>query len=127
MDLTTQLLRKVIFLGNPFMDPVWIDQSTLQRCTNRLGLLPGSWRPELEENLLLLLRLIESFPLAQLFTKDISFDIPLVPTLDDAALRELVASHGWEFRDFYNNDSGFQLVHNQLRVNIHRDSFSKVV
>ncbi len=126
-DLTAQLWRKAIFLGNPFLDQVLDNQPALPRIQNRLCLLPGTRRPELDENLLLILRLLENFPSVEITRKEISFDIPLVSVLSDAALRKLVVSRGWEFIDSNHNKLGSQLVRNQLIVNVHRDSFSQVL
>ena len=126
-DLTTQLLRNVDFYGNPFMDPVLTPQAILPNCNSRLGILPGSRRPELDNNLLLILRVIESLPAAKLFSTDISFDIALVPALDNAALSDLVALQGWYLIEPLNSYSSCQLVRNHYTVNIHRDSFVKVL
>ncbi len=126
-DLTIQLLRKVEFLGNPFMDPVLKIQPKLTPCTYRLGLLPGSRRPELDDNLLLILRVIELLPVDKLISLNISFDIALVNSLDNAALTRLVAPHGWELNDAFNSHSSLQLVHDHCRVNVHRDSFVEVL
>ncbi len=126
-DLRMQLLSDVDFLGNPFMDPVLAPQPALPKCHLRLGLLPGSRRPELDENLLLILRVIECLPLAKMERIDISFDIALVPALDDLALRKLVAFQGWDVRDSDERGSCVQLVRNHSRVNVHRDSFVQVL
>ena len=126
-DLTVQLLKNVDFLGNPFMDSVLTDQALLQSCKYRLGLIPGSRRPELDENLLLILSLIELLPLSKLFEMKISFDIPLVPSLEDSALTKLVALRGWTITKSFKSDSLLQLVWRQLRINVHRHSFAKVL
>ncbi len=53
-DLSRQLQRPVTFLGNPFMDSVLTAATPPPSSTPRIGLLPGSRRPELEQNLQLL-------------------------------------------------------------------------
>ena len=61
-DLTIQLNRPVAFLGNPFMDYVLIPKKTLPHIGFRLGILPGSRRPELENNFLMILAVLKSLP-----------------------------------------------------------------
>ncbi len=126
-DLTSQLQANVVFLGNPFMDSVFITQAPLKRCVNRIGLLPGSRRPELDDNLLLMLRLIELLPIANVMDLEISFDMALVPSLDESDLRKLVSLQGWEVSDFLVADLSLQLVRGHYKINVHRDSFSQVL
>ena len=61
-DLSQQLERPVNFLGNPFMDPVLTPTASLPTAFQRIGLLPGSRRPELDANLALMLRLVTRLP-----------------------------------------------------------------
>ncbi len=63
LDLSEQLKREVVFVGNPFMDSVLSPNNRLPYAKRRLGLLPGSRRPELEHNLVLLLGVIDQIPL----------------------------------------------------------------
>ena len=126
-DLTLQLPTDVAFLGNPFMDSVFITQTPLQSCENRIGLLPGSRRPELDDNLLLMLRLIQLLPASKIVDMKISFDMALVPSLEEADLKKLGSLHGWEVRKLLVGDSLTQLVRDHCIINIHRGSFSKVL
>ena len=102
-DLTIQLSKTVEFLGNPFMDSVATPHPSLPSCKKRLGLLPGSRRPELDDNM------------------------ALVPSLDEVTLRKLAATHGWKTNDYFQTGSPLQLVRHQMRVNVYRDSFAKVL
>ena len=94
-DLSQQLGRGVRFVGNPFMDPVLSPAAALPGAPRRIGLLPGSRRPELEKNLVLLLRLIARLP-AQ---PDCSVDLALVASLDNAAVKALAQREGWQLRN----------------------------
>ena len=94
-DLSRQLQRPVTFLGNPFMDSVLTADTPLPSSTPRIGLLPGSRRPELEQNLQLLLRLIELLP----NTVRCNIDLALVPSLDDDSLRRLSERCGWHLKN----------------------------
>ncbi len=127
LDLTNQLFRPVNFVGNPFMDTVLLPKPPLPQCSFRLGLLPGSRRPELDRNLLLLLRVLEFFPERKVVEESFSFDIALVSSLDDIALEELANSAGWQLIDSFGGLNHRELVRGDFRVMVHRDSFVEVL
>ncbi len=121
-DLTIQLDRNIEFLGNPFLEPVFENQESLPSCGFRLGLLPGSRRPELDSNLLLMLSVIDLLPFPLVIEREIHFDMALVTSLTNKELKSLVSQRGWQ-----TCNSSIQLRRNQLKVSIHRDSFVKVL
>ncbi len=94
-DLSEQLARPVQFLGNPFMDPVLHPTSPMDNSQQRIGLLPGSRRPELEANLQLLLMMSAQFP----DSLGISLELALVSSLDDTGLNRCANEVGWQLRD----------------------------
>ena len=116
-DLTGQLQRPVHFIGNPFMDPVLTPAEALPSARQRIGLLPGSRRPELEDNLLLLLQLIEKLPVAA----ELSLDLALVASLEDAALHALAASVGWQL------ERGVLSRPGTVPITVRRDAFQSVL
>ena len=116
-DLTGQLQRPVHFIGNPFMDPVLTPAEALPTAQQRIGLLPGSRRPELEDNLLLLLQLIEKLPVAA----ELSLDLALVASLEDAALHALAASVGWQL------EQGVLSRPGTVPITVRRDAFQSVL
>ena len=116
-DLTGQLQRPVHFIGNPFMDPVLTPAEALPSARQRIGLLPGSRRPELEDNLLLLLQLIEKLPVAA----ELSLDLALVASLEDAALHALAASVGWQLEQGVLGRPG------TVSITVRRDAFQSVL
>ncbi|MEJ6657191.1 MAG: lipid-A-disaccharide synthase-related protein [Synechococcus sp. ChSW.bin.154] len=95
LDLSEQLKREVMFVGNPFMDAVLSPSNRLPYTKRRLGLLPGSRRPELEHNLLLLLGVIDLIPISQHSPGGLEIDLALVGALGDDHLNKLAKSHGW--------------------------------
>ena len=95
LDLSEQLKREVVFVGNPFMDSVLSPNNRLPYAKRRLGLLPGSRRPELEHNLVLLLGVIEQIPISQHSPGDLEIDLALVGALGDDHLNNIAQSHGW--------------------------------
>ncbi|MAB54548.1 MAG: hypothetical protein CMN93_01330 [Synechococcus sp. CPC35] len=116
-DLSEQLRRPVNFLGNPFMDPVLTPVPPLPLVGNRIGLLPGSRRPELESNLQLLLQLMGNLPPSE----TLHADLALVAGLDDTALQKIADSVGWQLNNGALERSGAP------SVQVRRGSFQAVL
>ena len=117
IDLSQQLIRPVQFLGNPFMDPVLTSLPQINKTKPFLGILPGSRRPELEENLLLVLRLIEIMPTSL----EIRIEIALVQALNDASLKKLIMNTDWRLED------GDLINQNSHTIKIRRNAFNSVL
>ena len=116
-DLSEQLRRPVNFLGNPFMDPVLTPVPPLPLVGKRIGLLPGSRRPELESNLQLLLQLMGNLPPSE----TLHADLALVAGLDDTALQKIADSVGWQLNNGALEQSGAP------SVQVRRGSFQAVL
>ena len=116
-DLSCQLKRPVQFLGNPFMDPVLTPAPPLPAASQRIGLLPGSRRPELDANLELMLQLVTRLPLQS----DLSLDLALVPSLGEDDLAMLAKRAGWMLQGDVLVREGAQEVH------VHRGAFQGVL
>jgi uncharacterized protein (TIGR03492 family) len=127
-DLSAQLGRPVEFVGNPFMDPVLAPAPALPARRRRLALLPGSRRPELEHNLLLLLRAVEALPAPLFSTGELAVDLALIRSLSDQSLEALVAPKGWQLQPA-NSSAGelARLVNGPRQVLVHRGAFAAVV
>ncbi|WP_115017711.1 lipid-A-disaccharide synthase-related protein [Synechococcus sp. UW140] len=123
-DLSLQLGRPVHFLGNPFMDPVLAPAAPRPPRRYRLALLPGSRRPELEQNLLLLLQVIQRLPAHLFSNQELAVDLALIRSLDDAALQALIAPHAWQI---HRSDHQVALVKGALRVEVQRGAFASVL
>ncbi len=126
-DLKRKIFSKVQFLGNPFMDPFLHQTQTLPYHNKRLGILPGSRMPEVGENLCLILRVIEYISNFKFECNDISFDVALVPSLDDYSLKDIVNSYGWKFCYPTDKEHPLKLIKNNSTVNIYRNSFVRIV
>ncbi len=126
-DLTDQLRKTIKFLGNPFMDPVFGCQKNLPKIPFRLGILPGSRRPELDNNLELILRLIP-FLSKEIFTSNnVSFDIALVDSLSKDELSLLLLKYGWEIEKSSTKSDLLQIFKSGYSVNIHWHSFAPIL
>jgi len=126
-DLSQQLQRPVRFLGNPFMDPVLQPQPPLHPSRRRIGLLPGSRRPELEQNLRLLLRVVEQLPEPLLASGELAVDLALVHGLDDTALAALAKAEGWTLQPGDGRDQQQRLERGQRRIQVQRSRFTAVL
>ncbi len=126
-DLSNQLRRKILFLGNPFMDLVFTSTKQLNKKSFRLGILPGSRRPELDRNILMILRVLQNIPEEILLDINISFDMALVDSLTKNDLVKLVDKYGWDIQNLSLNDNSFALVNKYCQVFIHRNSFASVL
>ncbi len=126
-DLSNQLKRPVLFLGNPFMDSVLSNKKELNKKSFRLGILPGSRRPELERNILMILRVLELMPNYILLDKNISFDMALVDSLNQNDLLKVVDKYGWRIINFSIKTNSFILVKGSCKIIVHRNSFAEVL
>ena len=125
-DLSEQLKREVVFVGNPFMDSVLSPSNRLPYAKRRLGLLPGSRRPELEHNLLLLLGVIDLIPISQSSPGDLEIDLALVGALGDDHLNTLAQSHGWSLVLGHGNAPA-QLEKGGRQIQVRRKGFTSVL
>ena len=126
-DLKKQIVGKVEFIGNPFMDPFITNHQSLPKHNKRLGILPGSRMPEVGDNLCLILRVIDYISNLKYEDYDISFDVALVSSLNDSLLKNIITPYGWELCYRSNKDHPLKLIKNNSVVNIYRNSFLKVV
>ncbi len=127
-DLSIQLDRKVVFLGNPFMEIVFSSKRTLPgNFKYRLGLLPGSRRPELDHNLELMLKTISFIPKNFFLAEEISIDMALVSALTDNELEKIALKSGWRIEKSEAMHEVQHMIRGQSRINIYRKSFVQVL
>ena len=125
-DLSEQLKREVVFVGNPFMDVVLSPSNRLPYAKRRLGLLPGSRWPELEHNLLLLLGVIDLIPISQYSPGGLEIDLALVGALGDDHLNKLAQSHGWSLV-LRKDSTPARLEKGGRQIHVRRKGFTSVL
>ena len=126
-DLTIQLNRPVAFLGNPFMDPVLTPKNQFPKKVFRLGILPGSRRPELDQNLLMILRVLKCLPNSFVSDANFSFDLALVNSIRDEEFIALVSHYGWSaFKQSFNTIF-LELINGTSYLKVHRNSFAELL
>ena len=129
-DLSTQLGRRVEFLGNPFLDAVGVSTIPLPSLPHpRVGLLPGSRLPEALNNLALMLAMLLQLPqrpgrgplgLAAALVKDVTVD----------HLAAMAAQQGWRLQRHRPRCPGaaaLELVHGDLGVELYWGRFADVL
>ena len=129
-DLSTQLGRRVEFLGNPFLDAVGVSAAPLPSLSHpRVGLLPGSRLPEAVNNLALMLAMLLQLPrhpsrgplgLAAALVKEITVD----------HLTAVAAQQGWHLerhRPRCPGAAALELVHGDLGVELYWGRFADVL
>ncbi len=126
-DLTIQLHKPVVFLGNPFMDPVLTPTNKLPERVFRLGILPGSRRPELDNNLLMILYVLECLPNSFLSNSDFSLDMALVNAIGNKELLALASVHGWHCIDESWQNRFIKLLKGSCCLTVHRNSFIELL
>ncbi|WP_320673543.1 lipid-A-disaccharide synthase-related protein [Prochlorococcus sp. MIT 1341] len=125
-DLSKQLKRNVMFLGNPFMDALEKTNTRLPKCSFRIGLIPGSRFPEIEKNLLLMLSVVKILADEMLIHEEVSLDLALVNTLSDSNLHRLVNCLGWRVEKNINTQST-ELIKGNCTVSVRRESFGQIL
>ena len=95
-DLSQQLNRAVVFLGNPFLDVVSAGTSeSLPLPALQLALVPGSRLPEAARNLALMLRVLALLPEEWARSQPLRLRAALVAELDSSCVAKLAGPLGW--------------------------------
>ncbi|WP_025781675.1 lipid-A-disaccharide synthase-related protein [Candidatus Synechococcus spongiarum] len=129
-DLSTQLNRKVQFLGNPFMDAVGVSPLPLPSLPHpRVGLLPGSRLPEALDNLALMLAMLAHLP-RQLGRDSLGLAAALVKDVTVDHLGAMAAKQGWRLQQRSPRCPGaaaMELVHGSMGVELYWGRFADVL
>ena len=128
--LSTQLGRKVEFLGNPFLDAVGVSTAPLPSLPHpRVGLLPGSRVPEALNNLALMLTMLLHLP-QQLSRGRLGLAAALVQDITVDHLDAVAAKQGWRLQQHSPHCPGaasWQLVHGSMAVELYWGRFVDVL
>ncbi len=125
-DLTLQLKKKVSFLGNPFMDKFFSRNKELKESEFSIGLFPGSRFPEIMDNFVLILELLETLSDLRYFQK-IQFNFALVNTLSSSKIKEILKKRGWLNLEKIKDKCFLRFQYKLLEVNIYWNNFDKIL
>ena len=125
-DLTLQLKKKVSFLGNPFMDKFFPRNKELDRDEFSIGLFPGSRFPEILDNFVLILEVLEALSDLSYFQK-IQFNFAIVNALSSSKIKDIFKRRGWLKLEKIKDKYLLKFQHKFLEVNIYWNNFDKIL
>lgn len=117
-DLSQQLNRAVIFLGNPFLDVVSAEPSQSLR---QLALVPGSRLPEAAHNFALMLRVLALLPQAEARSQPLRLRAALISELTSSCVAKLAGPLGWRL------EAGDRLVRGQRAIELGWGQFGEIL
>ncbi|MCR8539414.1 MAG: lipid-A-disaccharide synthase-related protein [Prochlorococcus marinus CUG1439] len=125
-DLTLQLKKKVSFLGNPFMDKFFFRDKELKKSEFSIGLFPGSRFPEILDNFVLILDLLEALSDLRYFQK-IEFNFAIVNALSASKIKEILQNRKWVYLEKIKDRHLLKFQYKSLEVNIYWNNFDKIL
>ena len=125
-DLTLQLRKKVSFLGNPFMDKFSLMDKKLNNISISIGLFPGSRFPEILDNLILLLELLEAMSDFRYFEK-VEFNFPVVNSLSISKIKQILIKRKWKYSRKHSHNEFCKFHFKSITVNFNWNSFEEIL
>ena len=125
IDLTTQLKKKVSFMGNPFMDKFSLVDKKFDRISLSIGLFPGSRFPENLNNILLILEVLEEMSNLKYFEK-ISFNFAIVNVLPRSKIKQILNKRKWIYLEKISKNT-LKFRYKLIQVNFSWNSFEEIL
>ncbi len=125
-DLTLQLKKKVSFLGNPFMDNFFCRKKESKKSEFCIGLFPGSRFPEILDNFVLILEVLEALSDLKYFQK-IEFNFAIVNALSSSKIKEIFQNREWLKIEKIRDKHLLKFQYKSLKVNIYWNNFDKIL
>ena len=125
-DLTLQLKNKVSFLGNPFMDKFFSREKKIKNSEFSIGLFPGSRFPEIFDNFVLILEVLEALSDLRYFQK-IEFNFAIVNAVSSSKINEIFQNRKWLYIEKTKEKYLLKFQYKSLKVNIYWNNFDKIL
>ena len=125
-DLTFQLKKKVSFLGNPFMDKFSLIDQKLDKNYYSIGLFPGSRFPEILDNLVSILEVLEAMSDLRYFEK-IEFNFAIVNALSKLQIMQILNLRKWVYLEKNCEDNSLQFQNIFIKVNFNWNAFEEIL
>ena len=125
-DLTLQLKKQAFFFGNPFMDKLFLRDYEFKKSEFSIGLFPGSRFPEILDNFVLILDVLEAlsdFP----YFQNIEFNFAIVNALSFSRIREIFQKRKWLYLGTINEKKIGKFTYNSLKVNLCWNIFDEIL
>ena len=124
MDLTKQLNRKVCFYGNPFMGSFTYLEKQFKKSSYTIILLPGSRMPELINNLLLIINVLEDLAKYRYF-ENIEFNFAMISNCPPDKIRSILSTHKWFIEKSKLSNEYLVIKYKFITVNFKWNSFEQ--
>jgi len=125
-DLTLQLKKKVSFFGNPFMDKFFFRGKELKKSDFSIGLFPGSRFPEILDNFVLILEVLEALSDLSYFQK-IEFNFAIVNALSSQKISKIFKNRKWLYLEKINESNPLKFQYKSLKVNLYWNTFDEIL
>ena len=125
-DLTLQLKKKISFLGNPFMDKFYSIDEELKKSEFSIGLFPGSRFPEILDNFVSILEVLEALSDLSYFQK-IEFNFAIVNALSSSKIRDILINRKWVFLKKIDKENLLKFKYKSLKVNFYLNNFDEIL
>ena len=125
-DLASQLKKKVSFLGNPFMDKFFFTKKKLNKSNFSIGILPGSRFPEILDNFVLILEVLEALSNMIYFQK-IEFNFAIVNALPSSKIKKIFKNRNWVNLEINNKKKTLRYQFKYLKVNLYWNYFDEIL
>ncbi len=125
-DLTLQLKKKVSFLGNPFMDKFFSINKELKKSEFSIGIFPGSRFPEILDNFVFILDVLEAMSELRYFQK-IEFNFAIVNALSSSKIKEIFQNRRWLNLEEIKEKYFLKFQYKFIVVNIYWNNFDKIL
>ncbi len=125
-DLTFQLKKSVSFFGNPFMDKFSQINKNIGISCFSIGLFPGSRFPEIIENLVSIIEVLEEMSSLSFFEK-IEFNFAIVNALSKSKIIELLSKRQWKYSETLNENDSIRFQFKFITINFDWNSFEEIL
>ena len=126
IDLTNQLEKKVYFFGNPFMDIFENYDYKSNKNKVTFALLPGSRIPEVENNFITMIDLLEQLSNFKI-SSDFLFEFPLVDSFSKKKIEKILFSRNWRFHSNNGEVNNMSYQFKSIYISLNWKSFEKIL
>jgi len=126
LDLSDQLKKEVLFLGNPFIDKLL--KNNIQDSNNlfNIALLPGSRINELKNNFDLMLDILQELANYKFFKK-IEFNFALSLDLKMEDVQNKLDMRDWQFENLFSNNFKLLYSYKSIKVFFKWNAFDNIL
>ena len=125
-DLSNQLKKEVLFLGNPFMDKLLKNNIKELNNSFNIALLPGSRINELINNFDLMLDIIQQLANYKFFKK-VKFNFALSSDMKIENVQNKLARRNWKFEKIFSNNFKLFYSYKSMKVFFKWNSFEDII